>query len=90
MPHDLRRNAWHCPGLVGIRPENTAVLIPEIITGPRSRDPEKRMRHHPGNLLLVIPGVENPQEFKEMLWTLVRERRRNLVAMEQLNTGPRG
>lgn len=38
---------------------------------------------------MVIPGVESPAEFKEMLWNLVRERRRNLVAMEQLNTeGP--
>lgn len=34
---------------------------------------------------MVIPGVESPAEFKEMLWNLVRERRRNLVAMEQLN-----
>jgi uncharacterized membrane protein YdbT with pleckstrin-like domain len=36
---------------------------------------------------LVIPGVESPSEFKEMLWNLVRERRRNLVALEQLNQG---
>lgn len=36
---------------------------------------------------LVIPGVQSPSEFKEMLWNLVRERRRNLVAMEQLNKG---
>lgn len=35
---------------------------------------------------MVIPGVESPTEFKEMLWNLVRERRRNLVALEQLNT----
>lgn len=34
---------------------------------------------------LVIAGVESPAAFKEMLWNLVRERRRNMIAMEQLN-----
>ena len=34
---------------------------------------------------VIIDGVENPVEFKEMLWNLVRERRRNMVAVEQLN-----
>jgi len=34
---------------------------------------------------LVIPGIEAPAAFKEMLWNLVRERRRNMIAMEQLN-----
>lgn len=36
---------------------------------------------------LVILGVESPAAFKEMLWNLVRERRRNTVALEQLNQG---
>ena len=34
---------------------------------------------------ILIEGVENPVEFKEMLWHLVRDRRRNMVAIEQLN-----
>ncbi len=35
--------------------------------------------------LLIIPGVEAPADFKEMLWRLVRQRRRNILPMEQLN-----
>ena len=38
-----------------------------------------------GSPELLIEGVDNPVEFKEMLWHLVRDRRRNLVAIEQLN-----
>ncbi|NDD27343.1 MAG: zinc-ribbon domain-containing protein [Proteobacteria bacterium] len=34
---------------------------------------------------LVIPGVDQPADFKEKIWNLVRDRRRNLVPMEQLN-----
>ena len=34
---------------------------------------------------LLIEGVLDPPAFKEMLWHLVRERRRNLVPIEQLN-----
>lgn len=37
---------------------------------------------------LVILGVKSPADFKEMLWNLVRERRRNMIALEQLNQVP--
>jgi uncharacterized membrane protein YdbT with pleckstrin-like domain len=34
---------------------------------------------------LDMHGIDNPAQFKEKLWALVRERRQNMVMMEQLN-----